>query len=347
MTEPAPAILVRRLSKSFGRRTVLRQIDWQVAEGQSVAVTGANGSGKSTLLACLASVVRPTSGEVRWFGHPAAGDPAARRLVGMVAHENRLYPHLTLRENLVFAARMYGVAWPQRRADQWLEAPAWQPTPIACRRRSPGNAAAGGRGAGPDPRPADPALGRAVGRPGRRRHRMARRPPAGVAGPGQNPVPGPARRGEGPRNWPHTMVELPRRDASSLRRLRRRREAGNPQAESGPAQHRESLEMQTPMAARLWWILQKDLVSECRARRVWPAMLLLGIVVAFDVCRPDGPAPRRAAARGRRPALAGDFLRRHAGHGPQFRLGARGRLLGWSSAFPGFLGTPSTWQSSR
>jgi ABC-type multidrug transport system ATPase subunit len=113
--------VVRQLSKSFGRRAVLRQIDWQVAEGESVAVTGANGAGKSTLLACLAALVRPTSGEVLWFGRPAARNPAARRLVGMVAHENRLYPHLTLRENLVFAARMCGVSEPGARADQLLE----------------------------------------------------------------------------------------------------------------------------------------------------------------------------------------------------------------------------------
>jgi ABC-type multidrug transport system ATPase subunit len=121
MTAPPPAIVARRLSKTFGRRAVLRQIDWQVAEGQCVAVTGANGSGKSTLLACLASILRPTSGEVFWFGHPAAGNPTARGLVGMVAHEHRLYPHLTLRENLIFAARMYGVAEPRRRAEQLLE----------------------------------------------------------------------------------------------------------------------------------------------------------------------------------------------------------------------------------
>jgi ABC-type multidrug transport system ATPase subunit len=121
MADAAPAILVRRLSKAFGRRAVLRHIDWQVAAGQAVVVTGANGSGKTTLLACLASLLRPTSGEVFWFGHPAAGDPAARRLVGMVAHEQRLYPHLTLQENLVFAARMYGVAGPHRRAEQLLE----------------------------------------------------------------------------------------------------------------------------------------------------------------------------------------------------------------------------------
>jgi heme ABC exporter ATP-binding subunit CcmA len=114
------AIQARGLSKEFGSRWVLRAVHLEVATGQSIALTGANGSGKTTLLRCLASVTRPTEGEVRWFGRPATEDPAARRLVGMVAHESRLYPHLSLRENLVFAARMCDVSDAANRADQLL-----------------------------------------------------------------------------------------------------------------------------------------------------------------------------------------------------------------------------------
>ncbi len=121
MTEQPPAISARRLSKRFGARRVLDAIELQVAAGQCVVLTGANGAGKTTLLRCLASLLRPSDGEVRWFGQSSA-DPAARRLIGMVAHETRLYPHLTLRENLVFAARMHDVAGPRRRADELLAA---------------------------------------------------------------------------------------------------------------------------------------------------------------------------------------------------------------------------------
>jgi len=67
---------------------------------------GANGSGKTTLLRCLAALLRVNSGEIRWFGQLAAGTPKLRRLVGMVATTGFLYPQLTARENLVFAARM-------------------------------------------------------------------------------------------------------------------------------------------------------------------------------------------------------------------------------------------------
>jgi ABC-type multidrug transport system ATPase subunit len=121
MPDPNLAIRVRGLSKVFGRQAVLSDIDLDISAGESVALTGANGAGKTTLLRCLASVIRPTAGEVRWFGRPTVGDPAARRLIGMAAHESRLYPHLTLRENLLFAARMCDVCEPLRRADELLE----------------------------------------------------------------------------------------------------------------------------------------------------------------------------------------------------------------------------------
>ena len=52
----------------------------------------------------------------------AGGRREDRRQFGMVAHEHRLYPHLTLRENLIFAARMYGVPRPAARAEELLEA---------------------------------------------------------------------------------------------------------------------------------------------------------------------------------------------------------------------------------
>ena len=121
MTEPQAAIRASRLSKAFGGRPVLVDLDLEIAAGQCVALTGVNGAGKTTLLGCLASVLRPDGGEVRWFGQPAGRDVALHRRIGMVAHESGLYSHLTLRENLLLAARMSGVDNPRRRADHWLD----------------------------------------------------------------------------------------------------------------------------------------------------------------------------------------------------------------------------------
>ncbi|MGM0485760.1 MAG: ABC transporter ATP-binding protein [Planctomycetota bacterium] len=80
-----------------------------------------NGAGKTTLLRCFASVIRPSEGDVFWFEGAANNRRAARGMIGMVTHDPPLYPQLTLRENLVFAARMYRVGEPAVRADQLLQ----------------------------------------------------------------------------------------------------------------------------------------------------------------------------------------------------------------------------------
>jgi heme exporter protein A len=72
------------------------------------------------LLRCLASLSRPTAGEVRWLGHPASDRAVVSRLIGLAAHETFLYPYLTAKENLIFAARMYDVPDPVGRADQLI-----------------------------------------------------------------------------------------------------------------------------------------------------------------------------------------------------------------------------------
>lgn len=121
MSASKMSIVASGLSKTFGGRRVLHAIDLEIDAGQSVALTGANGAGKTTLLRCLAGLSRPTAGEVRWFGLPSRDQLAVRRLLGMVAHENCLYPHLTSHENLVFAARMAGVSSPRTAADLLLQ----------------------------------------------------------------------------------------------------------------------------------------------------------------------------------------------------------------------------------
>jgi heme ABC exporter ATP-binding subunit CcmA len=121
MAKTTHAIEVAGLFKTLSGRPVLRGVNVTVAAGRLAAVRGSNGAGKTTLLKCIAGLIRPERGEVRWFGRPAAADVAARRLVGMVSHETALYPQLSLRENLRFAARLGDLSEPCRRADDWLE----------------------------------------------------------------------------------------------------------------------------------------------------------------------------------------------------------------------------------
>ena len=93
-----------------------------LAAGESVVLTGANGAGKTTLLRTMAGLLRPNSGEVLWFGE-TTGRIARRPAVDRHGRPRApLYPHLTLRENLIFAARMCDVPRPIARADELLEA---------------------------------------------------------------------------------------------------------------------------------------------------------------------------------------------------------------------------------
>ncbi|MCA9139403.1 MAG: heme ABC exporter ATP-binding protein CcmA [Planctomycetales bacterium] len=115
------AIQTHQLSKTIGTRRVLREIDWSIAKGECVALLGDNGAGKTTLLRCLAGSLQPTAGQVRWFGQAVSSDVRQRRIIGMVAHESRLYQPLTVRENLLFAARMHSLSDPMKRCDEVLD----------------------------------------------------------------------------------------------------------------------------------------------------------------------------------------------------------------------------------
>lgn len=106
-----PAILqARGLVKRFGASTVLRGVDFSIAPGEVVVVLGENGSGKSTLLRLLAGLTRPTAGEIQLGGKPfRSSDVAARRVLGFLSHRSHMYDELSLRENLHFAARLFGL----------------------------------------------------------------------------------------------------------------------------------------------------------------------------------------------------------------------------------------------
>jgi heme exporter protein A len=104
-------IEARGLNKKFGYKTALRNIDIFLQEGDSLALFGPNGAGKSTLIQVLSSLQQPTSGSVRIAGYEAQGDrEALHQIIGLIAHQTFLYPHLTAYENLKFYGTMYAVA---------------------------------------------------------------------------------------------------------------------------------------------------------------------------------------------------------------------------------------------
>ena len=106
---------------SYGRGWVLRDVSLCIGPGQGVLVLGPNGSGKTTLLRILAGLVRPSRGEVLVAGEPP-WSPGARRLMGVVLHHSLLYDELTVRENLEYYARLYGVEGYEPERDEVVEA---------------------------------------------------------------------------------------------------------------------------------------------------------------------------------------------------------------------------------
>lgn len=116
-----PCIVVKGAARRFSRRSVLRNLDFQAFPGEFVALLGANGAGKTTFLRMLATLTRPSAGEISLGGRrlPAEAS-AARGLVGMVSHHPLLYGELTAVENLLFYARLYGLSSPQARIDELL-----------------------------------------------------------------------------------------------------------------------------------------------------------------------------------------------------------------------------------
>jgi heme exporter protein A len=98
------------VSRHFGRRRALSHISLTAHAGDILGLLGPNGAGKSTIIGALATLVAPTSGEVRYGGQTArALGSGLRRRVGLLAHELHLYPELSARQNLEFFAQLYGV----------------------------------------------------------------------------------------------------------------------------------------------------------------------------------------------------------------------------------------------
>lgn len=115
-------IEVRGLVKRFGYKTVLRGLDFQAAPGEFVALMGPNGAGKTTFLRILATLARPSLGEVRVGGlRLPAQATGVRRLVGVVLDQPLLYGDLTAEENLRYYGRLYAVPDLETRVSDLLE----------------------------------------------------------------------------------------------------------------------------------------------------------------------------------------------------------------------------------
>ena len=98
------------VSRHFGRRRAVSRMTFRASRGTILGLLGPNGAGKSTLLAMLATLLRPSSGSIRYGTLGTSAGPALRARIGVLGHDLFLYPELTARENLAFFAGLYGIA---------------------------------------------------------------------------------------------------------------------------------------------------------------------------------------------------------------------------------------------
>lgn len=124
-----PAIAARGVVKSYGSTPALRGVSFAARHGEIVSVTGASGSGKSTLLLCLAGILRPDAGEVRFAGRRIDTDSESARSrlrrteFGVLFQFGQLVSEMTAAENVALPLLLSGV---RRReamtaANTWLE----------------------------------------------------------------------------------------------------------------------------------------------------------------------------------------------------------------------------------
>jgi ABC-type multidrug transport system ATPase subunit len=114
---PPGALTAQGLSKIYGERPALAQLDLHIPYGQAVALIGHNGSGKTTFLRLAAGLLEPTDGTILVDGHPA-GSLGARAAAAYVSDSPTFYEDLSLWEHLEYVARLHGHEdWEQDGAD--------------------------------------------------------------------------------------------------------------------------------------------------------------------------------------------------------------------------------------
>jgi heme exporter protein A len=120
MPSASLAVEVAGVSRTFGRRRAVDGVDLALQPGDCLALFGPNGAGKTTLLRVIAGLLRPTKGTVHVEGS-SVHDAAVRRHIGLISHQSMLYRALTARENVEFAAKLYGLPDPANAAKRALE----------------------------------------------------------------------------------------------------------------------------------------------------------------------------------------------------------------------------------
>lgn len=111
---PQFAVQIRDLTKTYGEVTAIRQLNLEIPIGEVFGLLGPNGAGKTTTIRTILTLLKPTSGEVRVWGHDAVAQPRqVRQVLGYVPQEKAVDRFLTGREHLELVAALYHLAPPE------------------------------------------------------------------------------------------------------------------------------------------------------------------------------------------------------------------------------------------
>ena len=116
-----PSLTLEHLDKSFGSVHALRDLSFDVGEGEIFGFVGSNGAGKSTAMRIVLGVLAPDAGDVRWDGSPI--DHRTRWAIGYMPEERGLYPRMKVGDQLTYLARLHGMdpVGARRSMEHWTE----------------------------------------------------------------------------------------------------------------------------------------------------------------------------------------------------------------------------------
>ncbi|MBO1581772.1 ABC transporter ATP-binding protein [Bacillus sp. XF8] len=116
-------LVVDHITKSFGKKEVVKSVSFEVKKGETFGLLGPNGAGKSTTISMICGLIPYDSGDIQVGGKSVKDYPLdVKKKIGIVPQDIALYPTLSAKENLIFWGKMYGLsgATAKKRADEVL-----------------------------------------------------------------------------------------------------------------------------------------------------------------------------------------------------------------------------------
>ncbi len=116
------AIAIKALTKKYKDFTAVDVLDLTIEKGELFGLLGVNGAGKTTTIKMLSCLSKPTSGKAEVMGFDVVEKPdEVKKVISISTQETAVAPNLTVRENLEFIAKVYGIDNPKAAADKVIE----------------------------------------------------------------------------------------------------------------------------------------------------------------------------------------------------------------------------------